>query len=84
MKHIRCGMRRKTTLAPQRSAGPLAPEDLKQWRRSLQLTQQEAANQLAVTLKAYQNWEQGVRKAHQHGSLRKLMAQAASRSRKVS
>lgn len=74
-------MRRKTTLS-QSDTGPLSPEEFKAWRRSLELTQQQAAAALAVTLKAYQNWEQGLREAHQHGSLRKLMQQAQSRSRR--
>lgn len=36
---------------------PITPEELKKLRKSLGLTQEEAAKSIYVTLRSWQNWE---------------------------
>lgn len=50
---------RKTQLIDPNS--PIAPQELKDWRKGLLWTQELAADWLGYSVKTYQHWEQGER-----------------------
>ena len=58
---------------------PVPPKELRAWRKTAGLKQWEAAAKLGVSLKAYQNWEQGQRQMQHPVAMRKLMKQATPR-----
>lgn len=73
-------MRKKRVLtSPEQTHATVSPQELKQWRKERKWTQKEAADQLGVTLRAYENWEQGVAPMQYPIAMRKLMDQANKR-----
>lgn len=51
-------------------------EDLRSWRLALGWTRQQAADYLGVPLRTFEGWEQGRRKPHGFGAIKKLMDMA--------
>lgn len=47
----------------------MTPEQLRQWRQSLDFSQAEAARRLLVTLRGYERWEAGTRRPPAHLAL---------------
>lgn len=70
-------MKRDLSLAED--DGPLDAKQFVAWRKRLGWTQREAAEWLAVTLKAYQKWEQAKREAQNQGPIKFRMREASNR-----
>lgn len=58
---------------------PVTAAELREWRRQLRWTQQQAAAWLRVQQASYENWEQGRRSPSNPGPLRSRMQQAKRR-----
>lgn len=72
------GMKKKRTLAAvadreKTLATPLLKDDFKAWRRGLDWTQLQAAEWLGVSVRTYESWESGARKATHSIGLRLRM-----------
>lgn len=72
---------KKTKLTPK--GEPVTPEDLRDWRKRLGWTQVQAATWFAYSLRAYENWEQGVRPIRRSAAMRELMELAEARRRRA-
>ncbi len=68
----------KQKLIPREAhAGPLTKKELQTWRATMRWTQKDAADWLRITLRSYENWEQGYRlRQHHPGTIRQLMNSA--------
>ena len=74
---------RKTKLIPREvSKQPITPGELRGWRKSMQWRQIDAADWLGASLRAYENWEQGVRPITGAVAKRRLMNLALREGKK--
>lgn len=71
---------RKRLLIPE--DGPVTGDDIQKWRKHLDWSQRDAAGWLGVSVRALQNWEQGVRNMRHPVGVRRLMAHATAKFKK--
>lgn len=74
-------MRKRKLVSKEEMKKPISAARLKHWRNERAWTQEDAADWLGVSLKAYQNWEQGARTMRHPVAINKLMEQAPNKRR---
>lgn len=72
-------MRKQILVSKDEMRKPVSSAKLKDWRKERGWTQEDAADWLGVSVKAYRNWEQGSRTMRHPVAMRRLMEQAKSR-----